>query len=136
MGNPGIDILDALREDYPILADLPASSFYIDPECPIHGEEDSFEISEDLARKSGLFAATTRAIVQVGEHSFSRYVKNRIRKNMATVTVAPAKKFLGIVIADSKVKEVVDSVYSDSFFDVKALLADWEKDGFPKKWRI
>lgn len=134
LGSPGLDILDAVREDYPELKTLNTANIYINDECPIDGSSTSFGISEEFARKSGHYAARTIFTVFVPEHALSKYVKSKIDREYCTDVVTEGLYILGFQIYPRETVNRLTRVTIKSIFDSDSLLADWENAGFPKDW--
>jgi len=134
LGRPGMDMLDAVREDYPEVNVLPAEKIEIGGGCLIRGYEETFYISEDLARKSSLFNTKTRVEVKVPVHFLSRFVLCNLNKYYDDVVISKGLKILDWHVLGRKVESRLNRVCTDNTFSKDALFEAWEKAGFPIDW--
>jgi hypothetical protein len=134
LGRPGLDMLDAIREDYPELAEIKAGNINIYPECPIDGSGAEFKLAEDLARTSGLFKGRTFVEVQVPEHFFSRYVRCNINRHYEAFYVRDPFYIGSFRLRKAITKDVLSGASTNNTFDRDCLMKEWKEAGFPTDW--
>lgn len=111
----GINLLDRARE-FTRIPDLPPESV----DDFVDGESLTFvdvEVTEAIARKSGLFANSSRVRVVVPPHSLNKYLAE--------------EPYLGIVNDDGKRKIMVRW---RSFIQYDKIARDWSEAGCPVEW--
>lgn len=110
----GLDMLDRAREetDVPLLAPDKVSGVV---DAAVAWSK-KIEITEEEARKSGLFRKTHEVVVQVPVESLNRYmgIVPRVHRDLGT----------GAVI----------KITWDWEFDSQKILADWASCGYPVEW--
>ncbi|RKZ07822.1 hypothetical protein DRQ25_10625 [Candidatus Fermentibacteria bacterium] len=134
LGRPGLDMLDAVREDYPDLAGLKARSIDIYAGCPINGHTVDFDITEEQARASGLFRGNTEIQVQVPEHFFSRYVRCDIGRRYDTYYIRDAIRIGPWCLRGARTEQVLSGASTENEFDKDCLMKEWGAAGFPTNW--
>lgn len=142
LGQPGIDILDHIRETYPQIKNLASKDIRFYDQCPIDGSAITIRLTEEEARKSGLFKGRTTITVLVPEASFSRFVDISLEEYFAATEdesylfpMLAAIPFLRWVAfkrtneADELYRAEVKYQYKDT-----DIINKWIEDGCPLEW--
>ena len=129
IGSVGLDMLDVIRQDFPEIKDLKADDINISSDCPIDYTETEIYINEELARKSGLFAAKTTVSVQVPEYGLSKYLQTILD----TTTKKEEPSTWNKLFHKEEPVEIIYQAKIRTVFDKETLLKDWEKAEFPTK---
>ena len=129
IGKPGLDMLDILREAFPILNKVELDKISIDSTCPLSKFSRSILISEEEARICGHFRGNTEVTVTVPEFALSRFIKWHLEQSYNTEI---KQHFF---IFTNKIK-IPSYAYCTQGLDIKALFLAWQEAGFPLKWKI
>lgn len=134
MGEPGLDMLDFVRETWPEIQSVESSRFNIGQTCPISGHSHVIEVSEDFARKTGLFAGRTQVSIYVPSDSFNRFLNWYKKETYGTRRTKAPVRFLGLQLRAAQVEDYIYSVDVGTSVDNNEVLEAWAKAGFPKEW--
>ena len=134
LGSPGLDILDEIRNSNPEISRLDVASIYINDNCPINGHELYLPISEDLARRSGLFAGRTQVSVTVPEVSFSKFVSLQINERYDHTIEQSAITICGLAVREEILSKYLTAVNVTYAYEANVILNSWESAGFSTEW--
>lgn len=134
MGEPGLDMLDLVREKHPELKNIAAEEIEIYSGCPINGSTLNQTLTEEQARQTKLFNGRTTVDVHVQEHAFSKYVDSELSPKYTDEIVKFAPSLGGFQLGNHKTKKRLYGAAIMSTFDIESMLADWQAAGFPTNW--
>ena len=135
IGQPGIDILDLIREEKEEYKELSCNNINFDSRCPIGDDTYNLSISEDYARKTGLFHGRTEVVVLVDSNNFSKFVKIDIEEKFERDYIG--KRLFNIIpwFGNDQVIELY-RLDVDYKVDKELLCSDWKDAGYPLHWDI
>lgn len=126
IGKPGIDLLDEIRSVKPDLKNVHAEDIKVINHCPIYNKHIIY-LSENTARKTGLFQGRSEVIVYIPEDSFNRFIDFKFKYFYFDKTFKEK-----ILFRDNELKFVeVEFIINDY-----KILKEWAEAGFPTKWSI
>ena len=134
MGEPGIDMLDYIRETWPEIKDVESKRLNVGQTCPISGHLHSILITETLARNSGLFAGRTSVMVNVPEGAFDRFLNWHKNESYGTRQIKPAVMFCGFKLKKAVEEDYIYRVDIGTSVSEEEVLEAWADDGFPTRW--
>lgn len=128
IGKPGIDFIDSFREEYPQYNHVKLEDILYYSNCPISYDSYTVNISEDLARETGLYGGKTEVDVEVN-FEFSAFVRMKVVVKVDYDYVS--KKFLFFPYTK---KVNYDTICVNNVVDNNAILNAWKNAGYPLKW--
>ena len=128
IGKPGLNMLDILREIFPILNKVKVDEIDVNSRCPLSTFSKNILISEEEARICGHFRDNTEVTVTVPEFALSKFIKWHLEQVYHT----EVKKHFFIFIKEIKIPY---RSYCTQKLDVRALFLAWQEAGFPLKWK-
>ncbi len=134
LGQSGTDILDIIREENPELQNIRTAEITVDTACPMSGHEYCMHITEEYARKSGLFKGAIEREVTVPESFFSQFIIFDTKIKYDRHVKKKGIKILNVVLKKRKIEKKIygsNSVYKYSKITIGEA---WEKAGFPLEW--
>ncbi len=134
LGQPGIDLIDIIREDHPALADININNMHVDTSCPINGHEREFYLDEEIVRDSKLFTGKTYVEVLVPVSFLSEFIYFRTKYTYIDYVLTKGLKICGITFTENTYEERIAGSNSSYTYDSKIIIAAWKKAGYPLKW--
>jgi hypothetical protein len=142
VGTPGLDILDLIRETYPVAKNMSSHRIYFNDSCPIDGSAMLIEVTEEQARQSGRFKGKTKVEVLVPGSSFSRFIDLSLKEEyyaeeeerwlLPTLAKIPFLRWL--IPIRTITTRVLQGVKVDYVYTKGDVLNKWIADGHPLEW--
>ena len=134
LGEPGIDLLDDIRESDKDFKDLPCDKIYVNDSCPINGHLLSCNVNEDVARASKRFKGKTTVRVKVLPSSFSRFISLHSRKSYVDECIDDGTNIFSWYIRKPVYKRVLCDCTIYYNYDIKDIMDMWAEAGYPLEW--
>ncbi|HLD90737.1 MAG TPA: hypothetical protein VI911_06970 [Patescibacteria group bacterium] len=158
LGSAGVDLLDLVRETYPLARDLEVNKVWFNDNCPIDGHCMATRLNEEQARSSSLFKGRTEVQVVVPAASFAKFIdldfddryttvaethylrpalaKTSFLRWMTERRTAFTHKLVTIIAGQYKVyTQKLTAINVSYIFLEEEMLNKWAAAGYPLEWR-